>query len=136
MSDDSSRELQPVVELRRAVTGGAVAFLSSRPILRSILGAAGALLFTIGVIAAPFWDVPILSWLKGSQIAATSLAGGLGALGIWYLSRRRGARPAASRPPGPPPVDLVLQLERLKDLHNSGDLSDEEFKRAKTRVLD
>jgi hypothetical protein len=137
MSDNSSRELQPVVELRRAVIGGTVAFLAPRAVLRTLLGAIGAILFVFGLIAVPFWNVPLLSWLSVGQLASSCLGGGLSVLGIWYLSRNGGVSRAALRPTETARrVHLVDQLERLKDLHNSADLTDEEYKRAKSLVLD
>ncbi len=132
-----SPELQPVKELRRAVTSGSVSFLAQRPILRAFFGIIGAILFLIGLITAPLWNVPLLSWLNGSQVASTCLAGGLVALGIWYLSGRGGVSsapvPAVETPRN---SDLADQLERLRTLHSSGDLSDEEYMRAKSRVID
>ena len=137
MADSSSRELQPVVELRRAVTGGTVAFLTPRRVLRAVVGAIGAILFVFGLIAAPFWNVPVLPWLSVGQLAGSCLGAGLSILGIWYLSGHGGVSRSALRPTETAPrVDLADQLERLKDLHNSGDLSDEEYKRAKSRMLD
>jgi hypothetical protein len=136
MSDESSRQVQPVAELRRAVTGSSITFLSSRPLLRSVFGVAGAILFIIGVIAAPFWNVPVLAWLNAGQIAATCLAGGLGALGVWYVSGRAGVNTSSRAVAATQQVDLVGQLERLKGLHDSADLTDDEFKRAKARLLD
>ena len=135
MSDDSSRELQPVAALRRAATSGAVSFLALHPVLRSFLGALGAILFVIGVVTAPLWNVPILSWLSGAQVAGTCLAGGLGALGIWYLSGRRSAVREVDSTRGAGKSDLVSQLERLKQLHDSGELTNEEYERAKSQVL-
>ncbi|WP_034608817.1 SHOCT domain-containing protein [Cellulomonas sp. URHD0024] len=44
--------------------------------------------------------------------------------------------PAPSPAPEPPAVDLVASLERLKALHESGGLDDQEFAAAKARLLD
>ena len=129
-------ELQPVKELRRAATSGTVTFLARRPVLRAFFGIVGAILFLIGLITAPLWNVPLLSWLNGSQVASTCVAGGLVALGIWYLSGRGGVSSTpAYAIETQRNTDLVNQLERLKELHTSGDLSDEEYARAKSRVL-
>jgi len=94
MAKDAARE-RPADALRNAVEGAAIGFLGSHPILRTIVGAIGALLFLVGVIAAPFWEVPLLSWLSAGQVAGTCLAGGLAVLGIWYVSGQR--KPVTSR---------------------------------------
>lgn len=136
MPDDSSREQKPVAAVEQAVIGGAIGYLRLHPILRSIFGGAGALLFILGVIAAPLWNVPIFAWLYGNQIAATGLIGGLGALGIWYLSGPGVGSPSAGVIiQSNPSTDLVNQLERLRDLHVSGGITDEEFRQAKTKLL-
>jgi hypothetical protein len=80
---------RPAEALRQAVEGAAIGFLGSHPILRFIVGVIGAVLFLVGVVAAPFWEVPLLSWLSAGQVAATCLAGGVATLGICYVSGRR-----------------------------------------------
>jgi len=140
MPDLSARDLQPVATLRRAVLGGTIDYLRTRPTLHVLVGATGAVLLGIGIIAAPLWEVPLLSWLSAGQVAGVCLTGGLAAMGIWYLSRR-----TATKLPDPreqattlsaQPIDLADQLRRLKELHASGALSDAEFERAKSRVLE
>ena len=88
MAKDAAPQ-RPSEALRQAVEGAAIGFLGSHPIARFIFGAIGAVFFIVGVMAAPFWEVPLLSWLSAGQVAATCLAGGLAALGIWYVSGQR-----------------------------------------------
>ncbi len=140
MADEPSHDVKPAAALRRAVLGGAVAYLGSHAALRFLVGAAGAVLFLIGVLAAPAWEVPLLSWLSGGQVAAVCLAGGLGTLGIWYLAGRearsssKGGRQESTAPA--PRADLIAQLNQLHELHVRGVLTDEEFARAKARILE
>ncbi len=137
MSEERSREFQPVIALRRAVLDSAVTVLRTRAALRLFVGIAGAALFVTGVLVAPLWNVPLLSWLSGGQVAATCLAGGLYALGVWHLSGSVSAtsnrQVEGSTNPAQP--DLIAQLNQLRDLHTAGALTDDEFSRAKARVL-
>jgi hypothetical protein len=94
MPDHDSPNLEPVKAGRQALVGGTVGFLTDRPLLRSAFALTGTLLLAIGLIAAPFWSVPLLSWLTFGQVAGVSLTGGLGAIGLWHLSRPR--KPAAA----------------------------------------
>jgi hypothetical protein len=138
MPEPTPQEIQPVAALRQAALGRVVGFLRLHPITRGAVGAAGAALVLLGGLASPFREVPLLSWLTVGPVAAACLAGGLGALGVWFLSR-----PIAPAAPGThapaatatPPADLVDRLERLARLHSDGALTDEEFTRAKARLL-
>lgn len=91
--------------------------------LRAVVRLVGVVLLAAGAVAFMLQHVPGLTWVKGA--IASCVAGGLGALGICYLSDRVSRRP----------TDLGGHLSRLAELHASGALTDEEFARAKSRVL-
>jgi hypothetical protein len=80
--------LSPAKALWRAISDGAVNFLKIPPILRFIVGLIGLVMLLLGAISSVLWNVPLLSWLSGSDVAPPFLAAGGFALGIWYLSRK------------------------------------------------
>jgi hypothetical protein len=84
-------ESNPVAAFRAAVAEAAVAFSRRHPVVRLSVGAAGAILFLVGGLLAPFWNVPLLAWLSAGQVAGPCLAIGLAALGVWHLSGRTDA---------------------------------------------
>lgn len=137
MTHPSPRELDPAAAARQAALGGAVAFLGRHRKIRALFGAAGAGLLLLGLLTAPLWNVPLLSWLLGGQVAAVSLASGVGALGIWHLSGSgvSGARGGTGEETGPCTRDLLTQLERLEKLRAAGAVTDEEFELIKSRLL-
>ena len=87
MASDPASKLEPVKAGQQVVLGGVVGFLAARPMFRLLLGAFGFGLLLLGLLLAPFWSVPLLSWLSGGQVAGVSLVGGFGAIGLWHLSR-------------------------------------------------
>jgi hypothetical protein len=87
MAADSLKDLEPVKTGRQVLIGGFIGFLSAHATLRFLVCAVGVALLVVGTVAAPFWKVPLLSWLSVGQVAGVSLTGGIGAVGLWWLSR-------------------------------------------------
>ncbi|HEX5056951.1 MAG TPA: hypothetical protein VFX02_10690 [Gammaproteobacteria bacterium] len=87
MATNPPQDLQPTSAIKNAAISVTVSFLRSRPFPRFMLCLAGASLLMVGFVAAPLWNVPLLSFVSGGEIAAICFAGGLGALGLWYLAR-------------------------------------------------
>lgn len=134
---DRSRDIQPIAAFRRAFVDGTVRVLRAHPIVRVLVGLAGALVFLVGALLAPFWNVPLVSWLTAGEVAGPALALGLYALGVWHLS---GKRPSSSEKLARDtavsgPSDVVARLSQLHDLHARGALTNEEFHSAKSKVL-
>ncbi len=67
------------------------------------------------------------------RVLRTAIVGGAG-FAIGRRSAMR-ARQAPESPPAPTAADTVARLKELAALHESGQLSDEEFAAAKRRVL-
>lgn len=135
MSDEPSEELSPLAALQSAFFDGVVRILRPRRQLRLFLGVAGGTVFAVGVLLAPFWNVPLLPWLDAGQVAGVAVIGGSYALGLWHLSRSSAPRACEDQPPDVTSTNVVAQLTRLHKLHVLGALTDEEFRQAKSRVL-
>ena len=86
---NETQHVNPARALWQAVTVGAVAFLKRHPVLRPMAAVIGGILLIVGGFAAVLWNVPLLSWLDGSQVAVPSLAAGGYLLGVWFQSRPR-----------------------------------------------
>lgn len=94
MAAEPLSNLAPVETGRRVVIGGFIEFLSAHAVIRSLVCVVGVGLLVVGTLAAPFWNVPFLSWVSVGHIAGTSLTGGIGAIGLWWLSRSTRSRSA------------------------------------------
>ena len=79
----------PAKVLWEACTAGVVNYLLKHRIFRFIVAIFGVLVFIIGLLSSILWNVPILSWLYGKDIAPPLLAAGGYALGVWYMSRNK-----------------------------------------------
>jgi hypothetical protein len=79
----------PAKVLWEACTAGVVNYLQKHRIFRFFVAIFGALIFIIGLLSSILWNVPILSWLDGKDIALPLLAAGGYTLGVWYMSRNR-----------------------------------------------
>lgn len=86
----SDSDLNPAKALWQAVTKGAIDLLKKHRIFRFLVACFGILALVIGLPAAIFWNVPLLSWLDGKDVAIPLLAAGSYALGIFYMSRNIG----------------------------------------------
>ena len=86
---NETQHVNPARILWRAVTAGTVAFLKRHPALRTMAAAIGGILLIVGGVAAVLWNVPILPWLDGSQVAVPCLAAGGYLLGVWFQSRTK-----------------------------------------------
>lgn len=86
MSKDN-RYSNPANFLWVSITKGTVQFLLRHKIIRIFAGTFGLLFFIIGCLTAVIWNIPILSWLYGKNIAIPALAAGGYLLGVWFLSK-------------------------------------------------
>jgi hypothetical protein len=133
MARNGTEELSPLSALQSAFFDGVVRILRPHRVLRLLVGLGGGTVFAAGLLLAPFWNVPLLAWLDAGQVAGMALIGGSYALGLWHLSRGHAPRTPTDQPLD---ADLVAQLERLHQLHALGALTEEEFRQAKSRVLE